>query len=111
MSATLTAEEQQASPPLLVSRQPVLDANDRVVGYRISYSLVSDGFPVTPTPLESAEIVDDVLEVIDPEERVLGNMAHLPLTREMLVRREIPPVDPTQVLLRVRYAEAVDAEL
>ena len=41
MSVTLTAEEQQASPPLLVSRQPVLDASDRVVGYRISYSLVS----------------------------------------------------------------------
>ena len=111
MSVTLTAEEQQAPSPLLVSRQPVLDASDRVIGYRISYSLISDGVPVTPTPLETAEIVDDVLDVIDPEERVLGNMAHLPLTREMLARHEIPPVDPTQVLLRVRYDDATDERL
>lgn len=111
MSVTLTAEEQQASPPLLVSRQPVLDASDRVVGYRISYSLVSAGVPVTPTPLETTEIVDDVLAVIDPDERVLGNMAHLPLTREMLVRREIPPVDPTQVLLRIGYEDATAEQL
>ena len=112
MSVTLTAEETQAPPPLLVSRQPVLDTSDRVVGYRIFYSLVSDGgMPVTPTALESAEIVDDLLAVIDPEERVLGNMAHLSLMREMLIRREIPPVDPTEVLLRVRYEDAIDPRL
>src|SRR5579875_3505868 len=111
MSVTLTAEQQQAPSPLLVSRQPVLDASDRVIGYRISYSLISDGVPVTPTPLETAEIVDDLLAVIDPEERVAGNMAHLPLTREMLARAEIPPVDPTQVLLRVRYEDAIAAQI
>lgn len=106
MSLPLLADRPNASP-VLVSRQPVLDARDRVVGYRISYSLLSDGVPVTPTPLETAEVVDELLAVIDPEERVGGNMAHLPLTREMLVRGEIPPVDPTQVLLRVRYEDAI----
>jgi EAL and modified HD-GYP domain-containing signal transduction protein len=95
------------APPVLVSRQPVLDARDRVVGYRISYSLLNGGVPVSPTPLETTEIVDEVLAVIEEEERVLGNMAHLPLTREMLERREIPPVDPTQVLLRIRYEDAM----
>jgi EAL and modified HD-GYP domain-containing signal transduction protein len=110
MSVPLLADQPQPSP-VLVSRQPVLDARDHVVGYRISYSLLSDGVPVTPTPLETAEVVDDLLAVIDPEERVTGNMAHLPLTHEMLVRSEIPPVDPTQVLLRVRYADATDQQL
>src|SRR5579859_6365715 len=104
MSVPLLADQPQPSP-VLVSRQPVLDARDRVVGYRISYSLLTHGVPVTPTALETAEVVDDLLAVIDPEERVTGNMAHLQLTSEMLVRGEIPPVDPTQVLLRVRYAD------
>lgn len=95
------------SPPLLVSRQPVLDAHDRVVGYRIAYSLLSDGAPVVPTPVETVAIVDDVLAVIDPLEHVSGNMAHLPLTHEMLMRSELPPVDPEHVLLRVRYEDAI----
>jgi EAL and modified HD-GYP domain-containing signal transduction protein len=110
MSVSLATDQPQA-PPVLVSRQPVLDARDRVTGYRISYSLLNEGLPVTPTPLETTEIVDEVLAVIDEEERVAGHMAHLPLTREMLVRREIPPVDPTAVLLRVRYEDAVDPAL
>jgi EAL and modified HD-GYP domain-containing signal transduction protein len=100
-----------AAPPLLVSRQPVLDTHDRVAGYRISYSLISGGTPVTPTPEETREIVDDVLAVIDPLERLVGNMAHLPLTREMLLRGELPPVDPGQVLLRIRYEDAIAEQL
>jgi EAL and modified HD-GYP domain-containing signal transduction protein len=112
MSLSLAPQpEDQQAPPVLVSRQPVLDGRDRVVGYRISYSLLSDGVPVTPTPLETTEIVDHLLAAIVDEERVLGNMAHLPLTREMLERREVPPVDPSQVLLRVRYEDATTGAL
>lgn len=110
MSVSLAPEFPQA-PPVLISRQPVMDTRDRVVGYRISYSLLNGGIPVTPTPLETTEIVDDLLAVITEEERVLGNMAHLPLTREMLERREIPPVDPAQVLFRVRYEDATGGVL
>lgn len=111
MSASLAAEPLAAPSPVLVSRQPVLDANDRVVGYRIAYSLLNGGVPVMPSPLETMEIVDELLTVIDESERSLGNMAHLPLTREMLERREIPPVDPTQVLLRVQYEHATTGSL
>ena len=110
MSLALSATH-TTSAPVLVSRQPVLDTHDRVAGYRISYSLVSGGAPVTPTPQETSHIVDDVLAVIDPLERVVGNMAHLPLTREMLLRNELPPVDPGQVLLRVRFEDATAPEL
>jgi c-di-GMP phosphodiesterase len=105
MAIHLPADMTETSP-VLVSRQPVLDARDRVVGYRISYSLLSGGFPVMPTPDEAVAIVDDVLSVIDRDERILGNMAHLPLTREMLLRGEVPQVRPEQVLLRVRYEDA-----
>ncbi len=111
MSASLATDSLTAPTPVLVSRQPVLDARDRVVGYRISYSLLSGGVAVTPSPLETTEIVDEVLAVIDDDERPLSNMAHLPLTREMLERREIPPVDPSQVLLRVRYEHATTSTL
>jgi c-di-GMP phosphodiesterase len=103
--ATYLHDMTEASP-VLVSRQPVLDVRDRVVGYRISYSLLSGGFPVMPTPDEAVAIVDDVLSVIDRDERVLGNMAHLPLTREMLLRGQVPQVRPEQVLLRIRYEDA-----
>src|SRR5215469_13202530 len=95
--------------PVLVSRQPVLDARNRVVGYRISYSLLSGGFPVMPTAEEASSMVDDVLSVIDQEERIFANMAHLPLTREMLLRGEVPQVRPEQVLLRIRYEDATAA--
>lgn len=99
-------DQMTETPPVLVSRQPVLDAADRVIGYRISYSLLSGGFPVMPTPEEALTIVDDVLSVIDQDERVLGNMAHLSLTREMLLRGDVPQVHPEQVLLRIRYEDA-----
>jgi c-di-GMP phosphodiesterase len=106
MATSLPADLTESSP-VLVSRQPVLDVRDRVVGYRISYSLLSGGFPVVPTADEAVGIVDDVLNVIDRDERVLGNMAHLPLTREMLLRGEVPQVRPEQVLLRIRYEDAI----
>jgi c-di-GMP phosphodiesterase len=104
--ATYLPAAMTESSPVLVSRQPVLNANDRVVGYRISYSLLSGGFPVMPTADEAVGIVDDVLSVIDKDERVLGNMAHIALTREMLLRGEVPQVRPEQVLLRIRYEDA-----
>ncbi len=97
--------------PLTVSRQYVVDARDHVVGYRISYVPTADGAPASPTLLEAAEVVDDLLTVVDPAQPVAGNTAYLPLTREMLLGGVIPPVDPTRVLLRVRYEDAIDVQL
>ncbi len=105
MAMQLPEETSEASP-VLVSRQPVLDVRDRVVGYRLSYSLLSGGFPVMPTPEEAIAIVDDVLTVIDHDEQVLGNKAHLSFSREMLLRGELPEISPDQVLLRIRYEDA-----
>jgi c-di-GMP phosphodiesterase len=93
--------------PVLVSRQPVLDGRDRVVGYRVSYSVLNGGFPVMPNTDESLTIVEDILSVIDEDEQVLGNKAHLAFSREMLLRGEIPEIHPDRVLLRVRYEDAI----
>jgi c-di-GMP phosphodiesterase len=103
--------EMTETPPVLVSRQPVLDGVDRVVGYRVSYSLLSGGSPVTPTGEEAVEIVDDVLSVIDDDEHLLGNKAHLAFSREMLLRGEVPHIRPERVLLRIRYEDAIAQRL
>jgi c-di-GMP phosphodiesterase len=100
-------QDMSTTSPVLVSRQPVLDIRDRVVGYRVSYSLLSGGFPVVPTAEEAISIVDDVLSVIDHDEQLLGNKAHLAFSREMLLRGEIPEINPEQVLLRIQYEDAV----
>lgn len=92
--------------PVLVTRQPVLDGRDRVVGYRLAYALMSEGQPAAPSPEAAVAMIDDVLSVIDRDERTFGNMAHLPLSREMLQRGELPQVQPDQVLLRIRYEDA-----
>jgi c-di-GMP phosphodiesterase len=99
------------TPPVLVSRQPVLDGVDRVVGYRVSYSLLSGGFPVIPTGEEAVAVVEDVLSVIDDDEHVLGNKAHLAFSREMLQRGEVPQIRPERVLLRIRYEDAITQPL
>jgi EAL and modified HD-GYP domain-containing signal transduction protein len=109
--ATFVSADPTQAPPVLVSRQPVLDTRDRVVGYRISYSLLSGGLPVAPSAEAASAIVDDVLGVIDRAERTNENMAHLPLTREMLLRGELPEVEPDQVLLRIRYEDATTQPL
>lgn len=99
------------APPLLISRQPVLDARDRVVGYRVSYSVLSGGFPVTPSTDDAISGVDDLLRMVDDGEQVLGNKAHLSFSREMLLRGDIPQISPERVLLRIRYEDAISEPL
>lgn len=114
MSADMAMQlprDMSETAPVLVSRQPVLDGRDRVVGYRVAYSLLSGGFPVAPTAEEAVSIVDDVLSVIDHDEQILGNKAHLAFSREMLLRGEVPELRPDQVLLRIRYEDATASPL
>jgi EAL and modified HD-GYP domain-containing signal transduction protein len=97
--------------PVCVARQPVLDARDRVTGYRISYAVLADDRPTTPDAAQARALADEALSVIGREEQVMGSMAHLPVTREMLLMGGVPPVRPDQVLLRIRYEEAVDESM
>ena len=108
---TPTEQRDGALPPVLVSRQPVVDVRDRVAGYRISYAVLDDAGSASPTAALPAELLEDVLAVIGEEEHALGSRAHLPVSREMLLGGGVPEVDPNQVLLRLRYEDAVDPGL
>lgn len=97
---------------MLVSRQPVVDGNDHVVGYRVGYALHDQCGPVSPSPAEATELLDEVLEVIGSEEYAAGNRAYLPVSRELLLfRGDVPTVDPKRVVLRIRYIDALDSEV
>jgi EAL and modified HD-GYP domain-containing signal transduction protein len=109
--ATQPHRDMTADPSVLVSRQPVLDARDQVVGYRVSYSVLSNGSPVVPTGEDAISIVDDVLSVIDHDEQVLGNKAHLSFPRELLLAGDIPQIRPERVLLRIAYEDAISDPL
>jgi len=96
---------------VLVSRQPVLDRHLRVTGYRIAYAL-PDGAQRPASPAgEAMSLFDTVLSVIGLERLVGQGVAHLPISREMLLALGTPPVRPDRLLLRIRYADATDPEL
>lgn len=98
-------------PPVVVSRQPVVDARDRVAGYRISYATLDDSGAATPARSLPAEVLADLLGVIGEEEHALGSRAHLPISREMLLGGGAPTVDATKVLLRLTHRDATDPAL
>jgi EAL and modified HD-GYP domain-containing signal transduction protein len=102
-------QHQTAQGQVLVSRQPVVDGNDRVAGYRIGYALHDEHGPLTPAPGDTIELLDDLLAIIGSEEYALGNRAYLPVSREMLLHRgDVPPIDPDRVVLRIKYVDALD---
>jgi EAL and modified HD-GYP domain-containing signal transduction protein len=93
---------------LLLSRQPVIDGRDRVVGYRLAYALLREQGPVVPSASEAYDLLDDLLSVIGKDEQVQGSLAHLSLTRPMLLEQGLPPVPGERMLLRVSYADAIE---
>ena len=96
------------APDLFISRQPVVDGEMRVCGYRVAYS-AADG----PDPGEdsAARLLGDVLSSVGLQELVGESPAHLPLSREALLALGVPPVRPDKVLLRIAHNTALDAEL
>ncbi len=97
-------------PPsdLFVSRQPVVDGEMRVTGYRVAYAN-ADGSEHAETP--AARLLGDVLSGVGLDELVGQSLAHLPLSRELLFALGVPPVRPDRVLLRISYDTARDPEL
>ncbi len=96
---------------LLVSRQPVLDGRDSVIGYRLPYAVLEHTLVVVPGPDEMLELVDDLLAVIGHDEQSIGTMAHLPVSRAMLLEHGLPPVRRDRALLRIRYDDATLPEV
>ena len=101
-------ERPAAAPDLYISRQPVVDGEMRVCGYRVAYS-TADGSE--PGDASAARLLGDVLSGVGLDELVGEALAHLPLSREVLLALGVPPVRPDRVMLRIAYDVALDPEV
>jgi EAL and modified HD-GYP domain-containing signal transduction protein len=103
-----SSERPAAGPELFVSRQPVVDGQMRVSGYRVAYS--SLGGP-EPRDGSAARLLGDVLSGVGLDELVGASLAHLPLSRHVLLALGVPPVRPDRVMLRIGYETALDPDV
>lgn len=118
----------QSSAPIFISRQPVLDAQCRLTGYRVAYApadtgiravnaaMTADGGTEAPNSAASADggatrLFGDILSVVGLVELVGEALAHLAVSRTLLLGLGVPPVRPDQVVLRVTHEDAVDPDL
>jgi EAL and modified HD-GYP domain-containing signal transduction protein len=104
------ADHETAEKPreVFISRQPVVDREMRVTGYRVSYA---SAYPNRAAEPSATRLFGDVLSVVGLEELVGGSLAHLPVSRELLLTLGIPPVRPDRVMLRVAHETATDPEI
>jgi EAL and modified HD-GYP domain-containing signal transduction protein len=92
---------------VFISRQPVVDRHMRVTGYRVSYA---SAYPRRAAEPSASRLFGDVMSVVGLEELVGASLAHLPVSRELLLTLGIPPIRPDRVMLRVSYETATDPE-
>lgn len=104
----IAADRPGTAPDLFISRQPVVDGEMRVSGYRVAYS-AADGSEHGEE--SAARLLGDVLSGVGLEELVGASLAHLPLSRDALLALGVPPVRPDKVMLRIAHDTALDPEL
>ncbi len=80
----------------------------RVSGYRVAYASAGGSEPGEAT---AARLLGDVLSGVGLDELVGESLAHLPLSRELLLALGVPPVRPDRVLLRIAHDTATDSEI
>jgi len=97
-----------AASDLFISRQPVVDGQMRVTGYRVAYATADGSEHGEGT---AARLLGDVLSGVGLDELVGESLAHLPLSRELLLALGVPPVRPDRVLLRIAEGTAQDSEV
>ena len=101
-------ERGSGAAELYVSRQPVVDGDMRVSGYRVAYA-TGDGRE--PGDASAARLLGDVLSSVGLDELVGSSPAHLPLSREVLLGLGVPPVRPDRVMLQITHDTALDPEV
>jgi EAL and modified HD-GYP domain-containing signal transduction protein len=109
-AASIAPFNEEPGLDVLVSRQPVVDCDMRVIGYRVSYA-VDRADLVAAHDRSEIRLFGDFLSVVGLEELVGSSVAHLPVSGELLRNLGIPPVRPDRVLLRLAYHTAIDPEL
>ena len=109
-AASAPSYNEEPGLDILVSRQPVVDCDMRVIGYRVSYAIDPEDLVLAHNRSE-IRLFGDFLSVVGLEELVGSSVAHLPVSGELLRTLGIPPVRPDRVLLRLAYHTAIDPEL
>jgi c-di-GMP phosphodiesterase len=109
-AASIAAYNEEPGLDVLVSRQPVMDCDMRVIGYRVSYAAADDDVAARSVRSE-IRLFGDFLSVVGLEELVGSSVAHLPVSGHLLRTLGIPPVRPDRVLLRLAYHTAIDPQL
>ncbi len=98
----------EGASDLFISRQPVVDGQMRVTGYRVAYAAANGSEQGEGT---AARLLGDVLSGVGLDELVGESLAHMPLSRELLLALGVPPVRPDRVLLRIAHDTATEAEV
>src|ERR1700716_1161655 len=99
-AASVASFKEEPGLDVLVSRQPVVDCDMRVIGYRASYA-VGPGDFVAAHERSEIRLFGDFLSVVGLESLVGWSVALLPVSGELLRSLGIPAVRPDRVLLRV----------
>ncbi len=88
----------------------MVDARLRVCGYRVAYA--TPQVPGQPTSDSSTtRLFGDVLTVVGLEQLVGEHVAHLPISRELLLSLGMPPVGPDRVILRITQEIALEPDI
>jgi EAL and modified HD-GYP domain-containing signal transduction protein len=103
--------QDELSAEVFISRQPVIDGDMRVSGYRVAYAILEAGDFLAPNDRSAARLFGDVLSTVGLEDLVGSSRAHLTVSAEMLLTVGIPPVHPDRVILRVTHETATDPRL
>lgn len=93
---------------VLISRQPVLDRNSGVVGYRIAYAPAGRARSAPPDP---ASLFDTVLNDIGLDGLVGAGVAHVQVSGNVLLALGEPPGEPDRLVLRITRMDALDPEI
>ncbi len=99
------------SVDVLISRQPVIDGEMRVRGYRVAYATLEAGDFLAPDDRSASRLLGDVLCMVGLEDVVGSSRAHLMVSSELLLTVGIPPVQPDRAILRLTHETATDPRL
>lgn len=108
---SISERSAESETGVFVSRQPVLDRELRLTGYRIAYAIPEDEGLGDPAERSAVSLFNDVLGTVGLQELVGSTPAYLPMSRELLLELGMPPVPPDRVVLQIGYATAVDSQL
>ncbi len=103
--------QEKLSVEVFISRQPVIDGEMRVSGYRVAHAILEAEDFLGPNDRSAARLLGDVLSTVGLEDLVGSSCAHVMVSAELLLTVGIPPVHPDRLILRLTHETATDPRL